>query len=115
MDAGASCPDPFSVHVRSSESVLHYTAPGSAVNPLPLQQRSLRMTTNDTHILGLFDVDRVIPPEYEILQPTDPRNEKRNALRAVRYEPGAQTHYFYTAQEYFTFATSVAPRNRLLT
>ena len=72
------------------------------------------MTTNDTHILGLSDVDRVIPPEYEILQPTDPRNEKRNALRAVRYEPGAQTHYFYTAQEYFTFATSIAPRHRLL-
>jgi hypothetical protein len=73
------------------------------------------MTTNDTHILGLSDVDRVLPPEYEILQPTDPRNENRNALRAVRYEPGAQTHYFNTAQEYFTFATSVAPRNRLLT
>jgi len=72
------------------------------------------MTTNDTHMLGLSDVDRVLPPEYEILQATDPRNENRNALRAVRYEPSAQTHYFYTAQEYFTFAISVAPRNRLL-
>jgi len=72
------------------------------------------MTTNDTHILGLSDVDRVLPTEYEILQPTDPRNENHNALRAVCYEASAQTHYFYNAQEYFAFATSVAPRNRLL-
>ena len=72
------------------------------------------MTINDTCTLGLSDVDGVLPTEYEILQPTDPRNQNRNALRAVRYEPSAQTHYFYTAQEYFRFATSVAPRNRLL-
>ena len=72
------------------------------------------MTTNDTHNLGLSDVDGVLPTEYEILPPTDPRNENHNALRAVCYEASAQTHYFYNAQEYFAFATSVAPRNRLL-
>lgn len=70
------------------------------------------MTTNDT--LSLADIDRVLPTEYDILPPTDPRNENRAALRAVRQRSGGLTHYFSTIQEYFTFATSVIPRQRLL-
>jgi hypothetical protein len=46
------------------------------------------MTTNDTHTLGVSAIDRVLPDEYEILQPTE--------------------------QDYFTFAASVIPRQRLL-
>jgi hypothetical protein len=72
------------------------------------------MTTNETHSLGVSVIDRVLPAEYEILQPTDPRNEQRAALRAVRHRSGGLTHYFSTAEEYFTFATSVIPRQRLL-
>jgi hypothetical protein len=72
------------------------------------------MSTNDTHTLTLVDIDRVLPAEYEILQPSDPRNENRAALRAVRHEAMARVHYFYSAQDYFKFATSVAPRQRLL-
>ena len=72
------------------------------------------MTTNDTHTLGVSAIDRVLPAEYEILQPTDPRNENRAALRAVRHRSGGLTHYFTSVQEYFSFATSVIPRSRLL-
>jgi hypothetical protein len=72
------------------------------------------MTTNDTHSLGVSLIDRVIPAEYEILTPTDPRNENCAALRAVRHRSGGPTHYFTSVQEYFTFATSVIPRQRLL-
>ncbi len=72
------------------------------------------MTTNDIYTLTLADIDRVLPAEYDILQPGDPRNENRAALRAVRHDAMAQVHYFYTIREYFTFATSVIPRTRLL-
>ncbi len=72
------------------------------------------MTTNDTHTLTLADIDRVLPAEYEVLQPSDLRNDNRAALRAVRHEAMARVHYFYSAQDYFKFATSVAPRQRLL-
>jgi hypothetical protein len=44
----------------------------------------------------------------------DPCNENRAALRAVRHEALAHVHYFYSAQDYFKFATSVAPRQCLL-
>jgi len=70
--------------------------------------------TNDTYALTLADIDCVLPAEYDILQPGDPGNENRSALRAVRHEAAAQTHYFYSAKEYFTFVTSIIPRNRLL-
>src|SRR2546421_6875063 len=70
------------------------------------------MTTNDT--LSLTDIDRVLPAGYEILGPGDPRNDNRTALRAVYHNASARVHSFYTAQEYFTFATSVIPRHRLL-
>ena len=70
------------------------------------------MSTHDT--LTLAEIDRVLPAEYEVLQPTDPRHENRAALRAVRHESSAQTHYFYSAGEYFRFATSIIPRTRLL-
>ncbi len=72
------------------------------------------MTTNDTYALTLTDIDRVLPAEYEVLQPSDPRNENRAALRAVRHDAMACVHYFYSIREYFTFATSVIPRQRLL-
>ena len=72
------------------------------------------MTTNDPHSLDVSAIDRVLPAEYDILPPTDPRNENRAALRAVRHGSGGPTRYFSTAEEYFTFATSVMPRSRLL-
>src|ERR1700730_5639428 len=72
------------------------------------------MTTNETHSLGVSTIDRVLPAEYEILQPTDPRNENRAAVRAVRHRSGGLTHCFPSVQEYFTFAPSVIPRQRLL-
>ena len=43
------------------------------------------MTTNDTDALTLADIDQVLPPEYDILLPGDPRNDNRAALRAVRH------------------------------
>ncbi len=70
--------------------------------------------TEDTYALTLTDIDRVLPAEYEILQPTDPRNDNRNAVRAVRHDAMAQVHYFYSAKKYLQFAVSIAPRNRLL-
>ena len=70
------------------------------------------MSSHD--MLTLADIDRVLPPEYEVLFATDPRNENRAALRAVRHEAAARTHYFYNAQEYLKFATSIIPRTRLL-
>jgi hypothetical protein len=70
--------------------------------------------TDDTYALTLIDIDKVLPPEFEILAATDPRSENRAALRAVRHESSAQTHYFYSASEYFKFATRIIPRNRLL-
>jgi hypothetical protein len=72
------------------------------------------MTTSDTHTLSLSDIDRVPPDEYEVLSPGDVHNENRRALRVVHHKASAQTHSFYSAQEYFTFAVSIAPRMRLL-
>ena len=72
------------------------------------------MTTNDSLALDVTVIDRVLPAEYEVLLPTDPRNENRAAVRAVRHRSGGLTHYFTSVQEYFTFATSVIPRSRLL-
>lgn len=72
------------------------------------------MTTNGTYTLTLTDIDAVLPPEFEILQPGDLRNDNRSALRAVRHESSAQTHYFYSALEYLKFATRIIPRNHLL-
>jgi hypothetical protein len=72
------------------------------------------MTTNETNTLGVSAIDRVLPAEYEILKPTDPRNENRAALRAVRHRTGGLTHYFTSMQEYFSFPTLVIPRQRLL-
>ena len=72
------------------------------------------MTTDDTYALTLDDIDRVLPTEYDILQPGDPRNDNRTALRAVRHEASAQTHYLSSAKEYLKFATRITPRNRLL-
>jgi hypothetical protein len=70
------------------------------------------MTTDDTYALTLTDIDHILPlpAEYDILQPGDLRNDNRAALRAVRHEASAQTHYFYSALEYFHFAVSIAPR-----
>jgi hypothetical protein len=70
--------------------------------------------TEDTYALTLTDIDCVLPAEYDILQPDDSRNDNHVALRAVRHEASAQTHYFYSAKGYLQFAVSIAPRNRLL-
>ena len=72
------------------------------------------MTTNETKSLDVSVIDRVLPAEYEILLPTDPRNENRASVRAVRHRSGGLIHYFSSIEEYFTFATSVMPRQRLL-
>jgi hypothetical protein len=72
------------------------------------------MTMSDTHILSLTDIDHMLPAEYEVLSPADLRSENRHALCAVRHDAAARVHYFYSAQEYFTFAVSIAPRTRLL-
>lgn len=72
------------------------------------------MPINDAQTLTLEDIDRVLPPEYELLSATDPRHENRAALRAVRHEAAAQTYYIYSAQQYLKFATSIIPRDRLL-
>jgi hypothetical protein len=72
------------------------------------------MTTSDTHTLSLSDIDRVLPAEYEILQPGDAHNENRSPLRTVRHKASAQTHSFSSAEEYFTFTVSMLPRTRLL-
>jgi hypothetical protein len=72
------------------------------------------MTTNETQTLDVSVIDRVLPVEYEILLPTDPRNEQHASVRAVRHRSGGLTHYFTSVQEYFSFATSVIPRSRLL-
>jgi len=72
------------------------------------------MTTNDiTHTLSLNDVDRVLPPEFEILKSDDLRNAAPRALRAVRNESSARTHYFYSPQDYLKFVTSVSARQVL--
>jgi hypothetical protein len=68
---------------------------------------------HDTHSLSLADLDHVLPPEYEVLPPDDPYSGIPRALRAIRNKASAQTHYFYSVQEYVTFATSVAPRRWL--
>jgi len=72
------------------------------------------MTTNDiTHTLSLNDVDRVLPPEFEILKSDDPSNAAPRALRAVRDESSGRTHYFYSPQDYLKFVTSVSARQVL--
>jgi hypothetical protein len=68
---------------------------------------------HDAHLLSLAGLDRVLPREYKALPPGDPHNGILHALRAVRNEAAAQTHYFYSAQEYVAFATSVARRRWL--
>ena len=70
--------------------------------------------TEGIYAWTLADIDRVLPAEYDILQPDVSHNDNRTALRAVRHEASAQTHYFYNVQEYLQFAVSIAPRNRLL-
>jgi hypothetical protein len=72
------------------------------------------MTTSDTYTLSLSDIDHMLPPEYEVLPPADPRNENRRALRAVSHDPAGRVHYFSTAHEYFSFAVSIVPCRRLL-
>jgi hypothetical protein len=70
-------------------------------------------TSDDAHSLSLADLDHILAPEYEVLLPGELRNDILHALGALRNKAAAQTHYFYSAQEYVTFATSVAPRRWL--
>jgi len=71
------------------------------------------MTTNNTPILSLIDVDGVLPQEFEILKSDDPCNATPHALRAVRDKSAARTHYFYSPLDYLKFVTSVSARQVL--
>ena len=71
------------------------------------------MTADSTHILSLTDVDAVLPAEFQILQPSDPRNDAPHALRVVRHETTDQTYAFDTPQHYLKFVLSVSPRRLL--
>ena len=71
------------------------------------------MTTNITHTLNLTDVDAVLPAEFQLLQPSDPRNDAPDALRVVRHEVTAQTYAFETFSKYLKFVLSISPRRLL--
>ena len=71
------------------------------------------MTTNATHLLSLTDVDAVLPAEFEILQPSDPRYDRPYAVRVVRHDTTEQTYAFDTPQQYLKFVLSVSPRRLL--
>ncbi len=70
------------------------------------------MITNGTNALTLTDIDCVLPPEYDILSPGDPRNENHHASRAVCHNVVGQMRYFSSVREYFVFAVSVTLRVR---
>ena len=71
------------------------------------------MTTNASHTMSLTDVDAVLPVEFQLLQPSDPRNDAPDALRVVRHETTAQTYAFDTPQQYLQFVLSISPRRLL--
>ncbi|HEX9132119.1 MAG TPA: hypothetical protein VF844_07490 [Ktedonobacteraceae bacterium] len=71
------------------------------------------MTTNITHTLNLTDVDAVLPAEFQVLQPSDPRNDAPHALGTVHHEVTAQTYSFETFSEYLKFVLSISPRRLL--
>ena len=71
------------------------------------------MDTNVTHTLSLTVVDAVLPAEFLILQPSDPRNDAPHALRVVHSETTDQTYTFDTTLEYLKFVLSVSPRRLL--
>jgi hypothetical protein len=71
-------------------------------------------TNNDTLTLSVADLDQVLPSEYTVLPPGDPRNDNPHALRALLNEESSQTYFFSSALEYLKFAVTVASRNRLL-
>jgi hypothetical protein len=71
------------------------------------------MHTNATHMLSLTDVDAVLPAEFQLLQPSDPRYDAPHALRVVRYETADQIYAFDTPQQYLQFVLSVSPRRLL--
>lgn len=68
-------------------------------------------TTNDT--LSLADLERLLPPEYIVLAPGDPRNDRPHTLRAVQHEASGQIHFFSSAQEYLQFIVTITPRRVL--
>jgi hypothetical protein len=72
------------------------------------------MTTNDDLVVTLTDIDRVLPEEFEILQPSDVDMNDPHALRVVRHTSTGQSYTFQTPQQYLHFVLSVTPR-RLLT
>jgi hypothetical protein len=71
------------------------------------------MTTNATHLLNLTDVDAVLPAEFRVLSPSDPRNPAPHALRVVRHEATEQTYTFETPQQYLRFVLAVSPHHLL--
>jgi hypothetical protein len=71
------------------------------------------MNTNATDTLSLANVDAVLPAEFQILQPSDPRNDAPHALRVVHHETSDQTYAFDTSQQYLQFVLSISPRRLL--
>jgi hypothetical protein len=71
------------------------------------------MTTNASHTVSLTDVDSLLPAEFQLLQPSDPRNNAQDALRVVRHETTEQTYVFDTPRHYLQFVLAVSPRRLL--
>jgi hypothetical protein len=71
------------------------------------------MKTDATHQLGLTDVDAALPDEFQLLQPSDPRNDAPHVLRVVRHNTTEQIYTFETARQYLQFVLSVSPRRLL--
>jgi hypothetical protein len=69
------------------------------------------MTTNATHSLSLTDVDAVLPAEFQVLQPSDPRNHAPHALRVLRHATTEQVYTF--DKQYLQFMFAVSPRRLL--
>jgi hypothetical protein len=55
----------------------------------------------------------VLPSEFLILQPSDPRNDAPHALRVVHSETTDQIYVFDTLQQYLQFVLSISPRRLL--
>jgi hypothetical protein len=78
-----------------------------------IYQEVYTMNTNATDTLSLADVDAVLPAEFQLLQPSDPRNDVPHTLRVVRHESTKQTYAFDTPQQYLQFVLSISPRRLL--
>ena len=74
------------------------------------------MQTDASDLLSLTDIDAVLPDEFQILLPSDPRNDALHAphaLRVVRHETTEQLYAFDTIRRYLQFVLAVSPRRLL--